>query len=187
MRKSLAALLIFSAWLAAQLTPPGGGGGGSSGQSSAPSVGYTTGTYYFPAGGGAAANGTRHECSHTAGGDPWIGTISKFSVTGSPRGTGSGSAVFTWYDGTSSQTVWDVYEFTASANGCSDTTHSFTYSSRRTCSQYQMVVSTATITSAVTMTWGARPEPQGANQREPEGTVTRERLRHKRDHPARQG
>lgn len=125
----------------------GSGSGGSSGQYSSASVAYTTGTYYFPAGGGLAANATRSNVATTQGS---AGTVSKFAVT-LPAGTGSGSAVFTWFDATTGQSV--TCTAAASSNGCSDTTHTFNYVASDALS-IQMVVSTATITSAITMTWG---------------------------------
>lgn len=133
-----------------------GGSGGSSGQYSTPPVGYTAGTYYFPAGGGLAANATRTTVVTQQGSG---GTISNFSAyfTG---GTGSGSAVFTWYDGSTGQSV--TCTVAASSNGCSDTTHTFNYSAGDLLS-IQMVVSGGTITSSVTMTWGTgQIGPSGA-------------------------
>src|SRR5580693_6172999 len=124
-----------------------GGSGGSSGQYSTPSVGYTAGTYYFPAGGGLAANATRTNVVTQQGSG---GTISNYSIW-LPAGTGSGSAVITWYDGATAEAV--TCTIAASSNGCSDTTHTFNYAAGDLLS-IQMVVSTATITSAATMTWG---------------------------------
>ena len=166
MRKSLAALLIFSASLAAQLTPPGGGGGGSSGQYSL-IRGLHDWDLLLSGRRRAGREWHTHECSHTAG--IWRNDQQVLGLVS--RGAGSGSAVFTWYDGTSSQTV--TCTVAASANGCSDTTHSFTYSAGDLLS-IQMVVSTATITSAVTMTWGTGQADRRAQPAQPEPRVPRE-------------
>lgn len=149
MKRLLLALVAICNPLFAQnqIPMPTGGGGGASGQYSTPSVGYTAGTYYFPAGGGLAANAARTNVVTPQGAS---GTISKFAVQ-IPAGTGSGSAVFTWFDGSTSQSV--TCTAAASSTGCSDTTHTFNYAAGDLLS-IQMVVSTATITSTVTMSWG---------------------------------
>jgi len=137
-----------------------GSGGGSSGQYSTASVGYTAGTYYFPAGGGLAANATQANVMTVQGSG---GTISNFAVN-LPGASGGGTATFTWFGGASGTTAEPV---TCAANtgnsfSCSDTTHTFTYAAGDKLS-IQMVVTTATVTSQVTMVWGTgQVGPAGA-------------------------
>lgn len=138
--------------------PPGSGsgGGGGGGQFSLASATYTAGTYYI-APGGSLATAVSGTFASAAGRVGVAGAISKFTVR-MPGGSGAGTATFTWVlDPAGGGSPVDQSVTCASvvsvATTCADTTHTFSEAAGDF-HAIKMVVSGASITAGIVLSWG---------------------------------